>query len=158
MRRLLVVFGVLLVLVSGRVEAQGGELLLDGTGPARDTVHLAAGELILLVKVSDNARREVVPGPNCVKGKRCGMSCISRSKTCRVGIPTRLVPVRFSAHLENEEGQVLRLTDVTTASYEGAAIATVPEDGNYVLVVRAASSSRWSMTRRGAQGGDVRTR
>ena len=34
-------------------------------------------------------RRQPVPGPNCVKGKRCGMTCINRSYTCRTPTPMR---------------------------------------------------------------------
>lgn len=34
-------------------------------------------------------RRSPVPGPNCVRGKRCGMTCINRNYTCRTPTPMR---------------------------------------------------------------------
>ena len=71
---------VLATMIHSKVQAEHGIA-------ANTAIRILSPDGDVIARVTQ--RRQPVPGPNCVKGKRCGMTCINRNYTCRTPTPMR---------------------------------------------------------------------
>jgi len=70
----------LATMIHSRVRAEHGIA-------ANAAIRILSSDGDLIARVMQ--RRSPVPGPNRVRGKRCGMTCINRNYTCRTPTPMR---------------------------------------------------------------------